>query len=227
VTVTAADLRTPESVARGHVAALRARSSVRLNATFAGPRHLTGFDTRRSGWDDDDAVSVSMWVGGDERYRSVRRTSFAGGPLVADRLTVERYADGDTEYLRIVDGTDPEYERRPVTRGGREFATDLSRRLLPRYLTTNRTRVERLPADADARYRVVATGSPRGLDHDVRGYRATARVAADGLVTRLSVGYVHPGTGARVSVAARFGSPAGVAPPAWYATARERTGENA
>jgi hypothetical protein len=226
VTVTAADLRTPESVARGHVAALRARSSVRLNATFAGPRHLTGFDTRRAGWDDDDAVSVSMRVDADGSYRSVRRTSFAGGPLIRERVTVARYADGDTEYLRIDGESSPQYERRSVTRSGRSFAADWSRRLLPAYLTTNRTRVERLPTDAPAQYRVVATGQPRELDHKARGYRATALVAADGLVTRMSVGYVHPDTGARVSVTARFGSPAGVAPPPWYKTARERTQGN-
>ncbi|MEF8820381.1 MAG: hypothetical protein V5A31_13745 [Haloferacaceae archaeon] len=225
--VTAADLRDSETVARGHLAALRARPSVRLNATFAGPRHLTGFDTLRSGYDRDDVVSVSMRVGADGRYRSVRRTSFAGGPLIRDRVAVARYADGGTEYVRIDGEPSLRYERRAVTRSGRAFAADWSRRLLPRYLTTNRTRVERLSADADARYRVVATGSPRGLDHEVRGYRAAARVAADGLVTRLSVGYDHPTTGARVSVTARFGSPAAVPAPPWYETARERTGENA
>lgn len=223
-TVTAADLRSPGTVARAHLAALRARPSVRLNATFAGPRHLTGFDTRRSGYDADDVVTVSVRVDAAGSYRSVRRTSFAGGPLIRERTTVARYADGDTEYVRIDGESSPRYERRSVTRSGRAFAADLSRRVLPAHLTTNRTRVERLPANASARYRVVATGQPRALDHEARGYRATARVAPDGLVTRLSVAYVHPATGARVAVDARFGSPADVAPPPWYGTARERTG---
>lgn len=225
--VTAADLRSPGTLARGHRAALRARPSVWLNATFAGPRHVTGFDSRRSGYDVDDTVSVSMQIDADGGYRSVRRTSFAGGPLIRERATVARYVDGDTEYVRVDGESSTRYERRPVTRSGRAFAADLSRWLLPSYLKTNRTRVERLPANASARYRVVATGQPRALDHEVRGYRATARVAADGLVTRLSVAYVHADTGAAVSVDARFGSPADVAPPAWYETARERTRGNA
>lgn len=224
--VTPADLRAPETLARSHRAALRARPSVRLNATFAGPRHVIGFDSRRSGYDVDDVVSVSMRVGADGSYRSVRQTSFAGGPLIQEQATVGRYADGDTEYVRIDDESSLQYERRSVTRSGRSFAVDLSRWVLPSYLTTNRTRVERLPANASARYRVVATGQPRALNHEVRGYRATAHVAADGLVTRLSVAYVHAGTGAAVSVDARFDSPADVGPPAWYETAREQTREN-
>ncbi len=224
--VTPADLRAPETLARSHRAALRARPSVRLNATFAGPRHVIGFDSRRSGYDVDDVVSVSMRVGADGSYRSVRQTSFAGGPLIQEQATVARYADGDTEYVRIDDESSLQYERRSVTRSGRSFAVDLSRWVLPSYLTTNRTRVERLPANASARYRVVATGQPRALNHEVRGYRATAHVAADGLVTRLSVAYVHAGTGAAVSVDARFDSPADVGPPAWYETAREQTREN-
>lgn len=224
--VTAADLRSPRTLARAHFVAVRERPSVRLTATFAGPRHVTGFDTRRSGYDADDTVSVSMRVGADGSYRSVRRTSFAGGPLVREQNTIARYADGDTEYVRIDAESSPRYERRSVTRSGRAFAVDLSRWLLPVYLTTNRTRVERLPANTSARYRVVATGQPHALDHKVRDYRATARVAADGLVTRLSVAYVHPRTGTAVSVDAQFGSPADLTPPAWYETARERTREH-
>ena len=224
--VTSADLRAPETLARSHRAALRARPSVRLNVTFAGPRHVIGFDGRRSGYDVDDVVSVSMRVGADGSYRSVRQTSFAGGPLIQEQATVARYADGDTEYVLVDDKSSLQYERRSVTRSGRSFAVDLSRWVLPSYLTTNRTRVERLPANASARYRVVATGQPRALNHEVRGYRATAHVAADGLVTQLSVAYVHAGTGAAVSVDARFDSPADVGPPAWYETAREQTREN-
>ncbi len=225
--VDAVTLRDPAALADAHRDAIRTRVAVRMNATFAGPRHLTGFDTRRSGYDPDDVVRVRVRAVTTDRYRSVRETAFAGGPLIRDRLTVDRYADGDTEYVRISDDAETRYKRQPVSRSGTDLATGWSRELFPRYLTTNRTRVERLPADADARYRVVTTGSPRAVGHEVRDYRAIARVAADGLVTRLSVGYVHPGTGARVSVTARFGSADAAPTPRWYETARDRAGSDA
>jgi len=225
--VDAATLRDPAALARAHHDAVRTRVAVRMNATFAGPRHLTGFDTRRSGYDSDDVVRVRLRAVAADRYRSVRQTAFAGGPLIRDRLTVDRYADGDAEYVRIAGDSSPRYDRQPVSRSGTDLATGWSRELLPRYLTTTQARVERLPDGADARYRVVATGPPRALDHEVRDYRATARVAPDGLVTRLSVGYVHPGTGARVTVTARFGSADAAPAPRWYETARDRVGPNA
>lgn len=224
--VDAATVRDPAALAGAHRDAIRSRTAVRMNATFAGPRHLTGFDTRRSGYDADDVVRVRVRVVAADRYRSVQQTAFAGGPLIRDRLTVDRYADGETEYVRVAGDSAARYERQSVARSGTDLATGWSRELLPRYLTTNRTRVERLPDGADAQYRVVATGRPRAVDHEVRNYRATAHVAVDGLVTRLSVGYVHPATGTRVSVTARFGSTDAAPAPGWYETARGRTGPN-
>jgi hypothetical protein len=226
--VSAVTLRDPDRLERGHVAALRARPSLALNASFVGPRHLTGFDTRRSGYDAADRVTVGLRVGPDGRYRSVRRTAFAGPPRIRTAATLDRYGADGTEHMLIESRDGRRYVRQRITFGGTDLATDWSRRVLSRYLDANRSRVEALRQPDRTWYRIVVREPPPTLGHAARDYRATAVVAPDGLVTRVSVDYVHPGTGAAVAVRLRVDSPATPERPPWVeagpATAgRDRT----
>ncbi len=203
---------------RSHVSAL-SEPPVRMRATFRGPRFLTGFDTRRSGFDADDEVAVRALVAEPGRYRVVRRTNFSGSELTTTNATLDRFADGTAEYRRIErDGTTG-YERRPLSsaRGGTDTVTAWSRLLVTRYLNTTERRVEVAPRGSDIRYRVVATGEAHGLDHETRDYRAVAVVEPDGWISALRVSYIHPRTGARVDVIAGFDrGPVAVDAPSWY-----------
>ncbi len=203
---------------RSHVAAL-SEPPVRMRATFRGPRHLTGFDTRRSGFDADDEVAVRIRVAGTDRYRVVRRTNFSGSGLTTRNATLDRFADGTTEYRRIGLDGDTSYERRPLStvQGGTGTVADWSRLLVARYLNATERRVEVAPRGSGIRYRVISTGGARGLDHETRDYRAVAVVEPDGWVTALRVTYTHPHTGARVAVTAGFDrGPVAVDAPGWY-----------
>jgi hypothetical protein len=173
-------------------------------------------------------VTVDLRVGPDGRYRSVRRTTFAGPPRIRTAATLDRYGADGTEHMLIESRDGRRYVRQRITFGGTDLATDWSRRVLSRYLDANRSRVEALRQPDRTWYRIVVREPPPTLGHAARDYRATAVVAPDGLVTRVSVDYVHPGTGAAVAVRLRLDSPATPERPPWVesgpATAgRDRT----
>jgi hypothetical protein len=218
-----------ERLTAAHLDALGGRAS--MDATFAGPRFLTGFDTYRTGYNAGDEVAIRVRVASPDRYHVVRRTRFPGDLRPRSASTLERYADGVAEYRRIVADDDaPRYDRRSLAtaRGGAAAIDGWTRTLLPRYLTTTERRVDpldgtRVAADAaversdSRRYRVVATGTPRRLDHDAGSYRAVAVVAADGFVDALEVEYVHPPTGATVRVTVDYARErVTVDAPPWY-----------
>lgn len=226
--VTADGLGSVEALTRAHLAAVGARPGMSMNATFAGPRFLTGFDTFRSGFDADDRVTVAVRVESLDRYRIERRTSFPGGLVDGSEATLERFADGSAEYRRVDNEAGSRFDRRPLStvRGGAAEVTGWTRAVFPRYLNTTDSRVERVDNASGPAYRVVATGQPRRLDHDTRDYRAVALVAPDGFVSSLAVSYDHPRTGTTVRVTVRYDrSAVTVEPPDWYATARKRTGD--
>jgi hypothetical protein len=199
------ELEDVKRLSRSHVSEL-SDPPVRMRATFRGPRHLTGFDTRRSGFDADDEVTVRIGVAEPDRYRIIRQTSFSGSELTATNTTLERFADGTAEYRRIDREGDVGYERRPLStvRGGTGAVLDWSRFLVTRYPNTSDRRLEVSRRGSAIRYRVVATGDPFGLDHETRDYRAVAVVEPAGWIRALRVSYVHPRTGARVVETAGF-----------------------
>jgi len=212
-----------------HAVALRGAGSATFRARFAGPRFLTGFDTRRSGYDADDEVRVRIRAREDGRYRATRRTNFTGVQRPGETTTAERFVDADAAdgYRRFRRGSETRYDRfsPPDDRDGHDVMTDWTRVLLNRYLTTPESRVEWIRTAGGPRYRIVATGDPVGIDHGTEGYRAVAVVRPDGLVTGLSASYEHPGTGAdvRVAFAYRGLSDTAVPPPDWYDAARNGT----
>ena len=211
-----------DALTRAHLRAIGARPGMSMNATFAGPRSLTGFDTFRSGFDADDRVTVRVRVESASRYLICREIRFPGGLVEATNASLERFADGEAEYRSVSNAAGRRYSRRPLSsvRGGAAEVAGWTRTVFPRYLDTTRSNV----VDAGGDYRVVATGEPRRLSHDTRSYRAVAVVAPEGFVRRLAVEYVHPRTGTTVRVTVRYGrEPAAVAAPEWYGTARNRT----
>jgi len=212
------DVRDPDRLARAHTGALRNRP-VAMEATFTGPRFLTGFDTRRSGFDAEDTVTLRAHVESDSRYHVVRQTNFTGSPLTSVRWRFERFADGRTEYRRFEGKNSTEYERQSLgaVRNGSDSIATWTRFVLSRYLNTTRTEVETIGTGARPRYRLFATGEALALDHETRDYRAVAVVAPDGWISSLRVSYRHPDTGARVVVRVLYvRSPGAVDPPEWY-----------
>lgn len=224
--VTADGLGSVPALTRAHVDALGERPGMAMNASFVGPRFLTGFDTFRSGFDPEDEVRIRIRTASASRYRIYRRTQFPGGGLVdGTDATLERVADGTADYRALGRPGERRYVRRNLlaTRGVPAELVGWTRALFPRYLNTTESTVTRL-AGSPERYRVVATGRPRALNHETRGYRAVAVVRPDGFVRSLEVTYDHPRTGTTVRVSVRYEqSVASVAPPEWYETARERT----
>jgi len=197
---------------------------VEMRAQFRGPRFLMGFDTRRSGYDPNDKVSFTVRAESPTSYYVVRRINFSGNDLTSVDARYERYADGATEHRRLEEEGAVEYDRWSLSsvRGGPETVDSWSRLLVERYMNTTDRRVEVVQAGLITRYRVVATGEPRALNHATRDYRAVATVRPDGLITALHVTYVHPGTGAPVDVRLQYNTRAvAVEPPDWYSERSE------
>ena len=198
---------------------------VEMRAQFRGPRFLMGFDTRRSGYDPGDEVTFTVRAKSPTSYYVVRRINFSGNNLTSVNARYERYADGTAEYRRLEDDGAVEYDRWSLSsvRGGPETIDGWSRLLVERYMNTTDRRVEVVQAGLITRYRVVATGKPRVLDHATRDYRAVATVRPDGMITALRVTYVHPRTGAPVDVRLQYNTRAvTVEPPDWYSEALEQ-----
>ncbi|MEF8782358.1 MAG: hypothetical protein V5A39_09820 [Haloarculaceae archaeon] len=214
-------VREIDSLVQAHERVLR-ETPMQMRATFRGPRFLTGFDTRRSGYDPDDEASISICAESDSQYHVVQRTEFGGPDVTSVNASIERFADGAFEYRRIRRDGELEYGRQPVSdaRDVSETAQNASRQLLFRYLNTTERRVTTGRNVGDPRYRLVATGRALGLDHDVRDYHATAFVRPDGFVTDLRVSYTHPGTQALVQVTVEHDTACTTAVPGWYDEAR-------
>ncbi len=225
IDISLSEVRDPERLIRAHRRAIADRP-VEMSARFRGPRFLTGFDTRRAGYDSEDEVTFVVRAQSPTSYYTVRRINFSGSPLTSVNATYERYADGTAVYRRVnVDGS-VEYDRGSLSssRSGHETIDSWSWLLIRRYLNTTDRRVELIRTKPAVRYRIVATGDPRWVEHATRDYRAVATVRTDGLVTSLRVTYVHPGTGAPVRVRLRYDTWSvavdPVEPPDWYASAR-------
>lgn len=212
------DISDPDRLLRAHSSALRDHP-VALSGTFQGPRFLTGFDTRRSGFDADDTVTIRTHVESDSRYHVVRERNFTGSPLTSTTARFEQFADGSTEYRRIERENATAYKRRPLpTRpNGTASIESWTRVVVFRYLNTTETAVERLETRGGTRYRLVATGDPHGLDHETQAYSAVAVIEPDGWIRGIRAVYHHPNTGARVKVTVRYDrSPGPVDAPEWY-----------
>ena len=222
--VSPSEVEDPDGLLRAHRRATDG-VPVEMRAQFRGPRFLMGFDTRRSGYDPKDEVTFTVRAESPTSYHVVRRINFSGNDLTSVDARYERYADGATEHRRLEEDGAVEYDRWSLSsvRGGPETIDSWSRLLVERYMNTTDRRVEVVQAGLITRYRVVATGEPRILDHATRDYRAVATVRPDGLITALRVTYVHPGTGTPVDVRLRYNTRAvAVEPPDWYS---ERTDE--
>jgi hypothetical protein len=212
------NLRDVEFLTRTHLRSVQ-NGPVRMSVTFRGPRFLTGFDTRRSGYDMDDEVTLQVRVDSDHRYHVVQRTNFSGVPLRSADVTVERFADGDAEYRRIERNGTERYERLALStvRDGSTTLEAWTQILVSRYMNTTDQRVETVQRSSQTRYRVVATGHPHALNHRTRDYRAVAVVRPDGVLVSMVVTYVHPGTEALVQITLRNDlSPDPIRPPEWY-----------
>ena len=211
-------LRDVAFLTRTHLGSVQ-NSPVQMVVTFRGPRFLTGFDTRRSGYDVDDEVTLQVHVDSDDDYHVIQRTNFSGAPLRSADVTVERFAGGDTEFRRIERNGTERYERLPLStvRNGSTTLEAWTQLLVSRYLNTTDRRVETVRNGSQTRYRVVATGQPHALDHRTREYRAVAVVRPDGVLVSMVVTYVHPGTEALVQVTLENDlSPDPLGTPEWY-----------
>jgi hypothetical protein len=211
-------IRDPDRLARAHTDALQAHP-VAMEATFTGPRFLTGFDTRRSGFDANDTVTIRAHVESDSRYYVVRETKFTGTSLTSTTGRIERFADGSGVYLRIERGNTTTFQRRGLRplRNGSMVIDSWTRFVVLRYLNTTETDVEQHTIGGGTRYRLVATGDPLTLDHETQAYRAVAVVEPDGWIRGIRVTYRHPNTGSRVVVTVRYDrSPGTVDAPGWY-----------
>lgn len=215
-----------DRLADAHVANARRHPTSRLEITYEGPRFLTGFDTRRSGFDPDDSVRVMLQVRTDHAYRFVQRTNFSGPPFMSRTGTFETYTNGEDGFHRRVADGETSYVRVPPSdlNDGYDLLEDRSRDVLGRYLDTNESHVEQLLIQATVRYRVTAVGDPVALDHDVTDYRAVALVTPGGTVTNLWVTYDHPGTSTTVRVhLAYYSGDEDLTVPKWLAAARNET----
>lgn len=216
--VSSDNLRDVAVLTRTHLGSIRS-SPVRMAVTFRGPRFLTGFDTRRSGYDVDDEVTLQVHVDSDDEYHVIQRTNFSGAPLRSADVTVERFADGDAEYRRIERNGTERYERLPLStvRNGSTTLEAWTQLLVSRYMNTTDRRVETVGNGSQTRYRVVAIGQPHTLNHRTRDYRAVAVVRPDGVLVSMVVTYVHPGTEALVQITLENDlSPGPVGTPGWY-----------
>ncbi len=212
------ELEDVDRLSRSHVAAL-SDPPVRMRATFRGPRFLTGFDTRRSGFDAEDTVRLRIAVESETRYHVVRETRFRGNNLTRMNVTVERLADGRVVYRRVERPDEVGYQRRPLAsaRSGPDAVESWSRLLVTRYLNTSERRIESVPRRSGVRYRIIASGDPMVLDHAAEDYRAVAIVEPKGWISALRVTYLHPRTNTRVRVTAQYertDDPLMI--PAWY-----------
>jgi hypothetical protein len=199
---------------------------VAMRTTFRGPRFVTGFDTRASGYDEDDEVALDVCAVSDRRYSIGWRTNFGVSDTSTSNTSYARFADGSSEYRRIVRDGEVSYRltRLPDVRNGSETIRSVTDIVLFRYLNTTQRRVDTIRNDIEPRYRLVATGEPARLDHAVQDYRAIAIVRPDGFVTDIRVSYVHPGTQAPVQITAEYEPQCEIDdPPEWYDEARTTT----
>jgi hypothetical protein len=223
--VSASEIRNVSRLRRIHGRML-APGPVGMHTTFRGPRFVTGFDTRASGYDADDEVTLDVCAVSDDRYYIAWQTNFGVSDTATSNTSYARFADGTSEYRRVIRDGEVSYRltRLPDVRNGSETIRGVTDIVLFRYLNTTQRRVETIRNDIEPRYKLVATGVPARLDHAVQDYRAIAIVRPDGFVTDLRVSYVHPGTQAPVQITAEYESRCRIDdPPEWYDEARTTT----
>lgn len=208
-----------------HAERLRHHPSVHLHARFEGPRFLTGFDTRRSGYAATDEAVIDAKIQSQSRYYLIRTTNFSSIHRDDPEQTVETYRDGSMAYRRLVGNGTVRYAQIDPSRTDGALFMGWVQTILRRYLATTESTVEPVHRTGGTHYRVIATGRPTAYPYAVSGYRAVALVSSDGRVTGMTVGFQHPGTGATVRVALdfEFSNQTTLSAPAWYPAAKNAT----
>ncbi|MFB6298088.1 MAG: hypothetical protein ABEH56_06175 [Salinirussus sp.] len=202
----------PGSLAAAHDRALTNRSYT-LSMEYRGPenRFASSGRVRRT---LDVAVA-------DDRYLLSVRTGPAGNTSIARSVF---YDGSDWHVARFTDnGTVWSVDRVPGEKAGRRprpSPFELEEKLVTRYLSTPRTRIDGSPG-SDQLVTVRGRGTPESVETDtVRNYTVTALVDPQGLVRQVSVEYTLVTSMMRTDVSiemsySRFDATS-VEAPVWY-----------
>lgn len=209
--VSSEEIEDPDLLAMGHKWAIQNTMPFAISITYSGPRFLTGQDTRRTGYGPDERAEYEFYFQSEVQYYIGERHVVAD-PLRYDELTIERVAKNGTEYQRIDENDEQTFSSEPVPDDPVDMYADRNQdaTLIRKYLDTNETSVETIERENGSRYSIVATGDPARVDVETDEYRATAIVRPDGVVTRLSVEFVHPETSYAVRIEYEFNDSADI-----------------
>lgn len=164
-----------------------------------------------------------------DTYRWTRSRRVIWNGLTLDyRPAVERYADGETRYVRERDADGPVYRARPATNDS-EVAALVAANRVQSYLALRNVSVSVGRIDGERRYWVESTGGGVVDREYAANYSVGALVTPEGFVRRLSVTYTteRRGTPTRIEYeyAYRQIGNVTVSPPEWLPEARAAVGE--
>ncbi|WP_135365332.1 hypothetical protein [Halosimplex halophilum] len=212
----------PGALAAAHVRAVSGRSYVwterRRTLTAAGDGNWTVARNRTR--------TVRLEDGDTYRWSRSRRVVWTGLTLTY-RPAIDRYADGDTRYVREADADGPIYRARPATNDSQVLALVAANRVQS-YLSLRNASVSVGGVDGERRYWVESRGAGVVDGEYAANYSVGAVVTPDGFVRRLSVTYTteRRGTPTRVEYeyAYRRVGNVSVSPPDWLPEARAAVG---
>jgi hypothetical protein len=199
-----------------------ARRQRTLRIRASGPPNATAMDGRRE-WNYTTRIEQHFRYRVDAQYRLPEH-----GENESVRIAV--YANGGTNYRRVVDRSGVTYHRYPTEAAG--FASDYTDEVI-RYLEVflaGQNSTGECIGEWTATCRVTVTGAPAALPGSVADYRATVSIQHNGIVSWLAVSYTLPDTdGDGVREQVRFAleyqalDRTTVEDPAWLDTARNET----
>ncbi|WP_436928409.1 hypothetical protein [Halosimplex halobium] len=212
----------PGALAAAHVRAVTGRSYVwterRRTLTATGDGNWTVARNRTR--------TVRLEAGDTYRWSRSRRVVWTGLTL-AYRPAVDRYADGDTRYVRREDADEPRYRARPATNDSQAVALVAANRVQS-YLSLRNVSVSVGRADGERRYWVESGGAGVVDGEYAANYSVGAVVTPEGFVRRLAVTYTteRRGTPTRIEYeyAYRRVGNVSVSPPDWLPEARAAVG---
>lgn len=221
--VTTGGTISPSALASAHVREVIGQSYVwaerRRTLTATGDGNWTEARNRTR--------TVRLEAGDTYRWSRSRRVVWTGLTL-GYQPAIERYADGDTRYVREEDVDGPLYRARPATNDSQVVALVAANRIQS-YLSLRNVSVSVGRIDGQRRYWVESRGGGVVDGEYAANLSVGAVVTPDGFVRRLSVTYTteRRGTPTRIEYefAYRQVGNVTVSPPDWLPEARAAVGE--